>query len=177
MSKHDESRDHALKPDWRTKHDPLPLPGPEEESIARRMIAANAIQRHHKDDGTGWVSYSRNKNWYADNDRRFYWPRFFSYKWILIAVAQLEGAGLILHDKKPRGNLHWQSRFRATQKLMELKANMAYAPTKRVILRDENKNNIEYNESLFLCSSKLMQSCHILQISGMLSMQPVPRQM
>src|SRR5262249_10225710 len=88
----------------------------------------------------------RNKNWYADNDRRFYWPRFFSYKWILIAVAQLEGGGLILHDKKPRGNLHWQSRFRATPKLMELKANMAYAPTKRIILRDEEKNNIEYNE-------------------------------
>src|SRR5215471_10153693 len=44
----DESRDHALRPEWLSADDPLPVPTAttarqELESLARRMIAANAI--------------------------------------------------------------------------------------------------------------------------------------
>jgi hypothetical protein len=129
--------DHALVFEWLTKFDPCPQPGPPEEAFARRCIAANA-KRHYLLD-RGWVSYSRRTNWYADHDRRHYWPRWVSYRAIIAAVAQLERAGLILHDKKPPGNRHWQSRFLATPKLMELKAPLQYEPRRQIIMRDEDR--------------------------------------
>jgi hypothetical protein len=146
----DKTRDHSLRPEWLTKHDPLPLPTVTEreklESFARRMIAANAIRRFREDGERGNVSYSRSKNWYAEHLSRFYWPRWFTYACILKAVAQLEAAGLLVHDRKKPGNRHWQSWFRATEKLMNLSAEIKYDPKRRVILRDKEKNEIDYND-------------------------------
>jgi hypothetical protein len=139
-----DSRDHAIRPEWLIADDPLPLSGP--ESFARRMIAANAIRRYREDGENGWVSYSRRKVWYSDNDRKFYWPRWFTYNRMMAAMAQMESAGLIVHDKKPPGNRHWQSRFRATDKLMEFKTKMRHSPTHQIIMRDEDKNDISYND-------------------------------
>jgi hypothetical protein len=129
------------------KHDPLPMSGKnqQDESVARRMIAANAITRC-REDGVGWVSYSRRKNWYADHDRRFYSQRWFTYRFILTAVDQLEAAGLLVHDKKNPGNRYWQSRFRATEALMNLKPKVQYAPKRRIILHDDDGEDIAYND-------------------------------
>jgi hypothetical protein len=149
-SRADTKRDHSLRPEWLTKHDPLPLPTVTEreklESFARRMIAANAIRRYREDGERGNVSYSRSKNWYAEHLSRFYWPRWFTYARILKAVAQLEAAEMLVHDRKKPGNRHWQSWFRATEKLMSLSAEIKYDPKHRVILRDKEKNEIAYNE-------------------------------
>ena len=149
-SRDDKKRDHSLRPEWLTKHDPLPLPIRTEreqlESLARRMVAANAIRRHREDGERGNVSYSRRKHWYAEHPSRFYWPKWFTYDYILKAVAQLTAAGMFVHDQKKPGNRHWQSWFRATEKLMGLKTEIKYQPKHRVILRDKEKNEIAYNE-------------------------------
>ena len=133
-----------------TKHDPLPQPiatkRDQHLSFCRCMIAANAIRRYREDGEDGRVSYSRNKNYYQDPNRQFYWLPWFSYAYIISAVDQMEAAGLLIHDRKKRGNRHWQSWFRATQKLMNFKTEMKYRPKHRVILRNKEKNEIAYNE-------------------------------
>jgi hypothetical protein len=146
----DKKRDHALRPEWLTKHDPLPQPiatkRDQHLSFCRRMIAANAVRRYREDGEDGRVSYSRNKNHYQDPNRQFYWLPWFSYAYIISAVDQMEAAGLVIHDRKKRGNRHWQSWFRATEKLMGFNAEIKYQPKHRVILRDKEKNEIAYNE-------------------------------
>jgi hypothetical protein len=147
----DRKRDHSLRPEWVTDVDPLPLPTAtdrqELESLARRMIAANAIRRCREDGEDGRVSYSRRTNWYAEHLSRFYWPKWFTHAYIIAAVAQLENAGMIIHDQKKPGNRHWQSWFRATEQLMNLKTTLQYKPVRKIILRDENKVDIAYNEN------------------------------
>jgi hypothetical protein len=142
-------RDHALQPHWLTEHDPLPqaIAGKRDEyvSLCRRMIAANAIRRYREDGEDGRVSYSRREGWYAEQPSRFYWPRWFTYSYIVAAVAQLEAAGLLVHDKKKPGNRHWQSWFRATESLMNLDTKLKYKPVHDIILRDEDKVDIGYN--------------------------------
>jgi hypothetical protein len=149
-SRADKKRDHTLRPEWLTKHDPLPLPTPtrrdELASLARRMVAANAIRRYREDGERGRVSYSRRKVWYTEHQSRFYWPKWFTYNCILKAVAQLEAAGLLIHDRKKPGNRHWQSWFRATEKLMGGEIKLQYVPKHKIILRDEEKNDIAYND-------------------------------
>jgi hypothetical protein len=145
----DESRDHVLRPELFAP-DPLPMTGTDrdqqDESLARQMIAGNAISRYREDGERGWVSYSRRKNWYADRNRRFYSERYFSYRFILAAMAQMDSAELIEHDKKLPGNRHWQSRFRATEKLVSGNPKVSYAPKRRIILRDGEGDDIAYND-------------------------------
>lgn len=143
--------DHPLRVEWLTELDPLPQPinGAREEyvSLCRRMIAANAIRRFRKDGENGRVSYSRRKLWYAQNPSKFYWPRWCTYGYIIPAVDQLAASGLLLHDKKPPGNRHWQSWFRATGSLMNFQTKLLCKPLHGIILRDENRVDIEYNEN------------------------------
>src|SRR5262249_9641664 len=117
------------------------------ESLARRMIAANAIKRYREDGENGRVSYSRRKHWYAEHPSRFYWPEWFTHAYITAAGAQMENAGLVLHDQKQPGNRHWQSWFRATEQLMNFKTALQYKPVRKIILRDEDKVDIAYNEN------------------------------
>jgi len=149
-SRANTKRDHSLRHEWLTKHDPLPLPAVTEreklESLARRMIAANAIRRYCEDKEDGRVSYSRRRAWYAQHLSRFYWPKWFTYNYILRAIAQLEAAGLLVHDQKKPGNRHWQSWFRATEALMGGDIKLQYVPKHKIILRDKEKNDIGYND-------------------------------
>src|SRR5262249_20433992 len=142
---------HPIQPFWRTETDPLPLTitGKRDEcvSLCRRMIAANAIWRYREDGEDGRVSYSRRKEWYATQPSRFYWPRWFTYHYMIAAVTQLENAGYLIHDQKKPGNRHWQSWFRATERLMNLKTKLKYKPLHEIILRDANKEEIGYNEN------------------------------
>jgi hypothetical protein len=144
----DKKRDHTLRPDWLTKDDPLPMPiltkRDELQSLARRMIAANAIRRYREDGERGWVSYSRRKNWYAEHPSRFYWPKWFTHDHVITGVTQLEEVGKLLHDQKKPGNRHWQSRFRAADKPTE--SEIKYVPKHKIILRDKEKNDIAYND-------------------------------
>jgi hypothetical protein len=167
-----KKRDHALMPDWLTDEDPLPFLGGGYESYARRIIAGNAIRRYREDGENGRVSYSRRKVWYSDNNRKFYWPRSFSYRHLLPAMAQMEEAGLIFHDKKSPGNRHWQSWFLATEKLMDWAsgAKIKYAPTRRVILRDEDKNEVAYNDKT---RAIIKMNCDIDEINAYIAKQTI----
>jgi hypothetical protein len=144
-------RDHTLKPEWLTWDDPLPQPisvkRDEYLSLARRMIAANAIRRYREDGENGWVSYSRRMGWYAEQPDRFYWPKWFTYTYVISAVDNLEAVALLLHDKKHRGNRHWQSRFLATEKLINPDAKLIYKPIHLIVMRDEDKQNIAYERN------------------------------
>jgi hypothetical protein len=112
------------------------------------MVAANAIRRYREDRENGRVSYSRRKAWYAEHLGPSYWPKWFSYRLIIIkAVAQLEACGMLIHDQKKPGNRHWQSWFRATPELMNPKGELQYIPKRRIYLRDEQKNDIDYNDN------------------------------
>jgi hypothetical protein len=146
----DRKRDHSLRPELSTADDPLPLPTATDrqklESLARRMIAGNAMRRYREDGEDGRVSYSRRTNWYAEHPSRFYWPKCFTHAYITAAVAQMENAGMIIHDQKKPGNRHWQSWFRATEDLMNFKTELQYKPVHKIILRDENKVDIAYND-------------------------------
>jgi hypothetical protein len=53
---------------------------------------------------------------------------------------------MLLHDQKKPGNRHWQSRFRATEKLMGFETKLQYVPKRKIILRDEEKNDIAYDD-------------------------------
>src|SRR5260370_1380835 len=64
-----------------------------------------------------WVSYSRRKEWWSNGTR--YRGAAYSYATVLPAVDELSHRGLLEHDRKPSGNLGWQSRFRATSALRE----------------------------------------------------------
>jgi hypothetical protein len=164
-------RDHALRPEWLTEHDPLPQPinGRREEyvSLCRCMIAANAIRRYREDGEDGRVSYSRREGWYAEQPSRFYWPRWFTYSYIIAAVAQLEATGLLVHDKKKPGNRHWQSWFRATEALMKLNTKLQYSPVRDIILRDEDKVDVPYE----LDKAVLKMKCDVDEVNAYLSKQ------
>jgi uncharacterized protein YerC len=58
---------------------------------------------------------------------------------------------LIEHQKMPPGNLHWQSRFRATPELLRLfdekKIELMLAPPERILLRDKQGHPIEYTDT------------------------------
>jgi hypothetical protein len=166
-------RDHALQPQWLTEHDPLPLPitGRRDEyvSLCRRMIAANAVRRYREDGEDGRVSYSRRRHWYAEHPSRFYWPRWFTYSYIIAAVAQLEAAGLLVHDKKKPGNRHWQSWFRATEALMKLNTKLQYKPVRDIILRDEKRVDVPYEVD----RGVLKMKCDVDEVNAYLSKQVI----
>jgi hypothetical protein len=60
-----------------------------------------------------WVSYSRNRNRYSGQQR--YYGRSFTYRHIVGAVDELDGAGLLEHRKaRPSSFSGWQSQMRAS---------------------------------------------------------------
>jgi hypothetical protein len=150
IEREDSSRDHALRPDWLTDADPLPqtITGKRDDYLSqcRRMIAANAVRRYREDGERGRVSYSRNRNYYANPDLKFYWLPWFTYDYVTRAVDQMDRAGLVFHDRKRPGNRHWQSWFLATAKLLELKPKLQHIQHRNIIMRDEDKNDVAYND-------------------------------
>jgi hypothetical protein len=104
----------------------------------------------------GWISYSRNKNWYSSAARQ-YLPRDFGYASVIEAVGRLEHLGHFDHDKKrPRSAINpgqrYQSRFRASARLLleiseTLPSLYCRPPRSLVMLRDEHGQLTEFNET------------------------------
>lgn len=94
-----------------------------------------------------WVSYSRRKEWWSNGTR--YRGASYTYATVLGAVDELTGLGFLEHDRKPPGNLGWQSRFRATPKLPQAVTipTVMYDPVELLRLRDHNDKLIDYRDT------------------------------
>src|SRR5262245_57790903 len=109
---------------------------------ARTQIITEALAA-----GNRFISYSRDTHFYT-HGQRYYRPTY-TYRAILPAVGQLEGAGLIKHEKVPPGHRGFQSRFRASEVLLKEMARVPieYRPLEIIILRDAEGNPIDYRDS------------------------------
>ena len=100
-------------------------------------------------DPLRWISYSRRHDWWT-NARR-YMPRSCTHATVVRGVDLLAAQGLLEHDRKRPGNLGWQSRFRATNALINLieKAlpSLVWVPAETILLKDEAKRLIGYPDT------------------------------
>jgi hypothetical protein len=131
-------RDLADWPHAKTRH----LNDVEQAIIAEAMH----IGRHR------WTSYSRSKEWYTDEARK-YLPRKFGYRSMVNAVDRLEYLGLLDHDRRPQSSasIGYQSRLIASPLLMSLARahpRLRCAPPRSpLVLRDEDKHPIKFRET------------------------------
>lgn len=154
-------RDRSLVFTWNTEWRPrqleeadnalgLPSARTRDQQLVRGYVLGAAIDSGGRDPEQ-WLSYSRNHNYYANAARKRYWPVNNMYAGVVSSVDQLAGLGLIEHQKMPPGNLHWQSRFRATPELLRLFAErnipLMLAPPERIQLRDKDGRLIEYGDT------------------------------
>ena len=128
----------------------LPSAKTRDRQLVRGYILGAAIQIG-RENPEQWISYSRNHNYYANPARKRYWPVNNMYAAVTSSVDQLAALGLIEHQKMPPGNLHWQSRFRATPELLRLfdekKIELMLAPPERILLRDKDGRPIQYKDT------------------------------
>src|SRR5262249_31543842 len=113
---HEGTRDKALTLNWapveRDAYDRLGLRDLRSPLAmkARTQIITEALVA-----GNRSISYSRNRNFYSD-DQRYYRPTY-TYRAIVPAIDQLATEGLIEHERGPPGHRGFQSRFRASPDL------------------------------------------------------------
>jgi hypothetical protein len=128
----------------------LPSAKTRDRQLVRGYVLGAAIQIG-RENPEQWISYSRNHNYYANPARKRYWPVNNMYGATVSSVDQLAGLGLIEHQRMPPGNLHWQSRFRATPELLRLfaekKIQLMLAPPERILLRDKEGRPTEYRDT------------------------------
>jgi hypothetical protein len=95
------------------------------------------------------VSYSRNKNFYANSQR--YRGTSYSYRSMLGTIAEIGDAGLILDCRVPQGNLGWQSSFQATGRLIEVwlatRQRLEYIQSEIIELKNNAGALIDYPET------------------------------
>lgn len=95
-----------------------------------------------------WVSYSRNKEFYPGLSR--YEGPGFTYRRIIAAVESLKKRGLIIEQRAKQASFGWQSRMRASPRLLEIAAGWGpLVPTlyELIHLKDEHKRRIDYRET------------------------------
>jgi hypothetical protein len=94
-----------------------------------------------------FVSYSRRKEWWSNGTR--YRDTAYTYATIIPAIDDLTRWGLLEHDRKPPGNLGWQSRFRATPALQETVEipTVIYDPVELVRLKDHDGKLTDYRDT------------------------------
>lgn len=98
------------------------------------------------DSGTGFVSYSRSRNYY---DKRVNHP-LLGFRRVVSAVDQLDAGGWIEHFKQVPGGRGWQSAMVATPELRLVVQELVGGdplplamPFRRVLLRDQNRLPLE----------------------------------
>jgi hypothetical protein len=151
----DTSRDHPLTCHWRPV-DPdayevlgLPPARSRAEAIARANIITEAFVVGRADP-EAWISYSRQKAWYAGRSR--YWPAAFTYVTVVRTVDTLAAGGLLDHQQMPPLHFGWQSRFKASAELIKLLSGqpltVLHDPCELLILRDIDGNLVEYSDTV-----------------------------
>jgi hypothetical protein len=103
--------------------------------------------------GDHWVFYSRDRSHYSAGVTRRYGPRSYAYRSLLAAVADLEAAGLIEHNRtQPGPAAEFRSRLRAVPHLavklqrLDVKA-LDQAPCEGIRLKGVRKKLIDYDET------------------------------
>jgi hypothetical protein len=125
----------------------LPPPRNRRYADARASVLLEALITNLVAPGQ-WISYSRRKEWWSTGKR--YRGSSYSYTTVPAAVDELAVLGLLEHDRKPSGNLGWQSRFRATPKLLESIKNVPaviYDPVELIQLKDHDRELIDYRDT------------------------------
>jgi hypothetical protein len=145
---HEGTRDKALTLNWapveRDAYDRLGLRDLRSPLAmkARTQIITEALVA-----GNRSISYSRNRNFYSD-DQRYYRPTY-TYRAIVPAIDQLATEGLLEHERVPPGHRGFQSCFRAAPDLIKglAAAEVQYKPLELIVLRDEAGNPIDYRDN------------------------------
>jgi hypothetical protein len=131
----------AVDNDWVKSLDlPLPHNCKHAEAIAAVLLEAFIANLVAPEQ---WVSYSRRKEWWSSGRR--YRGTFYTYATVLRAVDDLAASGLLEHDRKPPGNLGWQSRFRASPLLLKTITfpTVIYDPVELIRLKDNDQRLID----------------------------------
>ena len=120
-------------------------------------LIANLIYAYARAANTR-VFYSRNRNHYAELVRR-YSPSYYTFANMMAAVASLEEAGLIEHEKTaPSPNAICRSRIRATAALLnllgDLSPDLVITPREEIILRDAAKRHRDYSDTERICAMR-----------------------
>jgi hypothetical protein len=124
----------------------LPVPRNRRHAEARASVLLEALIANLIEPGQ-WVSYSRRREWWSNGTR--YRGTAYSYATVPPAVDELACWGLVEHDRKPPGNLGWQSRFRATAMLQERVKipTVIYDPVELIRLKDHDEKLINYRDT------------------------------
>jgi hypothetical protein len=146
-------RDFPLSFHWQVVDDDwmtllgLPPPRNRRYAEARASVLLEALIGNLIAPGL-WISYSRRKEWWSTGRR--YRGSSYSYATVPAAVDELADFGFLEHDRKPSGNLGWQSRFRATPKLLRAVKNIptvVYDPVELIRLKDHDGELIDYRDT------------------------------
>ena len=128
----------------------LPTARTRDQQLVRGYILG-ALINAARENPEQWVSYSRREGFYSNPARKRYWPVRNMYAAVVSSADQLDGIGLIDHQRMPPGNLHVQSRMRAKPELVRLFAEkniaLILAPPERILLRDRQGRLIEYRDT------------------------------
>lgn len=147
-----EQRDKPLSYSWRALDagwiEPLGLPPARSKahSAAREAVLLDAvITGAYKPER--WISYSRRHDWWADARRNR--GTAYSYATVVPAVDELSALGLLEHQKRQPGGVGWQSRFRATSRLLNLLVPPAviWDPVEVIRLKDRDGCLIDYRDT------------------------------
>ena len=147
------NRDRPLSFHWRAGNAAwinsigLPVARSKNDEIARSSIVTEAVLAHRINPGW-WTSYSRNRNFYTDQQR--YKGTAYTYGNVTRSVDQLAALEL-LEDQKAASNgpSGWQSRFRATPSLIVAVPvlDLVFDPYELIRLKDANGRLIDYRDT------------------------------
>jgi hypothetical protein len=108
----------------------------------RGMIGATVIAA----EAGRWVAYSRRQSWYVGLPQ--YYGNAFTYSNITAAIEELAQAGLIEEERAAPGSYgKWQSRFRASPKLLTCPPNASPGVAEPLRLRGLDGGLIPYAET------------------------------
>jgi len=135
----------AVDDDWIRSHN-LPPPRNRKYAEARASVLLEALIANRVAPAQ-WISYSRRKEWWSSGTR--YRGSSYTYATVPAAVEELAALGLLEHDRKPPGNLGWQSRFRATPKLLQAIRipTVIYDSYELIQLKDHEGELIDYRDT------------------------------
>lgn len=139
----------------------LPVARSDKQSEARASILTEAVIVGRAEPDR-WISYSRRAAFYTGQDR--YHGTAYTFATVPSVIDQLATQGLLDHDKKPPGNIGWQSRFRASPTLMatlERPLSVMFDPLEVVRLKDRDGRLVDYRDT---AATERMRG-HLLEIN------------
>jgi hypothetical protein len=124
----------------------LPAIGSSKRIAARGCVLADLVLARHA--GDRWVSYSRRRDHYSLGRR--YRGAAYSYCIITRTVRELRDGQLIEEQRANPGTRGWQSRMRATDRLIDglsAVAGLTYDPVETVRLKDGDGRLVDYRDT------------------------------